>query len=64
MSKLTKAQRELLFDLPGGCVPEYKPGKRLIELGLAVRPHPDSNFLDITKAGIAARAALAQESQP
>ena len=53
-ARLTRAQRELLAELPTTCVREYKPAARLAELGLAEWPSADSSWLVITREGIAA----------
>lgn len=47
--KLTKAQRELLAELPTNCVQEYRPAQRLVAMGLAV--WVTMSRLDITDAG-------------
>lgn len=52
--KLTKAQMELLRELPTNCVSYYKPAVKLVELGLAKWPSSGSR-LEITEAG---RSAL------
>lgn len=52
--KLTKAQMELLRELPTNCVSYYKPAVKLVELGLAKWPSSGSR-LEITNAGIALR---------
>ncbi len=50
--KLTKAQRELLANLPSSCAEYYPPAKRLIALGLAKwRPGYFDDVLVITPAG-------------
>ena len=51
--KLSKAQRELLQELPTQCVQEYRPAQKLVALGLAV--WVTMSRLDLTELG---RAAL------
>ncbi len=55
--KLTKAQLELLRELPTHVVPEYKPAQALILKGMAVWHDSETTMLDPTDAG---RAILAQ----
>ena len=49
--KLTKAQRSLLAELPTHVAPEYRPGKALIEKGLAERAGSKTTMMRITTAG-------------
>lgn len=61
--KLTNAQRALLHDVANGrtsVVQEYKPGQKLVELGLCTPHHGrlGGYWLELTDAG---RAALREE---
>lgn len=58
--KLTKAQLELLRELPTTCVREYKPAQVLVEQALAEWRTEASATLTITNSG---RAALAKEGE-
>lgn len=49
--KLTKAQRELLAELPTHVVPEYRPVQSLIVKGLATWRDETTTMLDITPTG-------------
>jgi hypothetical protein len=49
--KLTKAQRDLLTELPTHVVPEYRPGRVLIEKGLAAWADEKTTMMVITEAG-------------
>lgn len=52
--KLTKAQRELLSELPTTCAEHYPPARKLVASGLAAWVQPDGHImarLEITPAG-------------
>lgn len=57
--KLTKAQAELLAELPTHVVPEYRPAQRLIALGLAQWNDEKTTMLNPTESGRALAAAKA-----
>lgn len=52
--KLTKAQFELLHELPTHVVPEYRPAQALIKKGMAVWHDDQSTLLDPTPSGLQA----------
>lgn len=55
MGKLTTAQLNLLRELPTHVVPEYRPGRALLEKGLAEWADDKTTLMQPTDAG---RAAL------
>jgi hypothetical protein len=59
MRGLTKAQMELLCELPTHVVPEYRPAQALVAKGLAVWRDDKTTMLDPTPAG-----RLALSSKP
>jgi len=60
MKKLTKAQAELLAELPTHVVPEYRPAQALIAKGLAAWADDKTTIMMLTPAG---RAALTSNQE-
>lgn len=60
--KLTKAQRELLAELPTICAEHYPPAKKLVAKGLAEWRQPDGHIMDRLEITPAGRQALQEAS--